>query len=252
MKTAGLIFLMLVAVVASAQTNQGWQVGRYPVRVFGRATANLTPLFQWWTLQPVHTNGLAYTSATIDPDTNAIPEGDRPLSAWHLVTGTHAGTIGSSWAVEAVIYTSPTARTNARIILKHPPVVEEQNFYALPAQLAQINEQIAAAKRAYDAAVKAEQQNQESVNNYRRSILAYDRISADNYARRAVEKQQEATPAASLQQQLEATRDQTEQQLKAIPAVGGVYHIEWFAMMLGRNKAGLPIYDLGLVSPNPP
>jgi len=253
MKTAALMIVWLMALAAAAQTNQSWPVCRDPVRVFGpKATVNLTPLFQWWARQPAHTNGMAYTSAVIDADTNAIPDGDRPLSAWHLVTGTHVGTAGRSWVVNAVIYTSPTSRTNARIILNHPPVVEEQNYYSLPQQLAQINEQIAAAKRAYDADVKEEQQYQDRANHYHRSILAYSTISGNNYSRSALQKQADAAAAASEQQQLEAARNQTEEQIKTMPAENGAYHIEWFAVMLGRTKAGLPIYDLGLVSVNPP
>ena len=40
-------------------------------------------------------------------------------------------------------------------------------------------------------------------------------------------------------------------QFKAIPAVKGAYYVDWFAVMRGYSKQGLPIYDLGRVASSP-
>jgi hypothetical protein len=248
MKIIGLLSLWLVAVAASAQTNQGWQLYRDPVRVFGpRAAVDLTPLYQWWARQPAHSNATAYASASINVDTNIPPENDRPLLAWHLVTGSHLSTIGSSWVVDATIYTSPTARTNARIILNHPPNGEEQDYLTLKQQLAEATLEITNANSAYKQDVKLEQEDQRRGDAYLRSNTKVAVDSQRNFARLAEQKQADAATASSQQQQLEALRTQIQQQLKAIPAMNGNYHIDWFAVMLGHTKQGLPIYDLGVV-----
>jgi hypothetical protein len=254
MKIIGLLLLWLATTAAVAQTNQGWPVCRNPVRVFGpRTTVDLTPLFQWWARQPVHSNSLAYAVAKIDlstneaANTNVPPVEDRPLAAWHRVTGTHRANVGNSWVVDATIYTSPTARTNARIVLNHPPVVEEQDYYALQAQLAQVMQQITNDAQIHETNVKAEEKDRQNEDAYRRWWA-----SAQYYARAAAQKQQAADLAFSEEQQLQTMRHQIEQQLKTIPAINGQYAVDWFAVMLGRSKLGVPVYDLGLVSPNPP
>jgi hypothetical protein len=149
--------------------------------------------------------------------------------------------------VDATIYTSPTARTNARIVLNHPPVVEEQDYYALQAQLAQVMQQITNDAQIHETNVKAEEKDRQNEDAYRRWWA-----SAQYYARAAAQKQQAADLAFSEEQQLQTMRHQIEQQLKTIPAINGQYAVDWFAVMLGRSKLGVPVYDLGLVSPNPP
>ena len=114
MKTIGLIFLFFVAAIASAQTNHAWSVCRHPIRIFGdHTTVNLTPLFQWWQQQPQAGN--AATNGDAGTDT------ERPLASWHRISGIKAGELAASWVVNAVIYTNPTSRTNARVILNNPP-----------------------------------------------------------------------------------------------------------------------------------
>jgi len=252
MKTAGLILLWLAALTAVAQTNQGWAVCRNPVRVFGaRSTVNLTPLFQWWARQPLPTNAAAFTRANIN--TNSSADDDRPLAAWHRVTGTPvAATTAGNWIVDAVIYTSPTSRTNTRIVLNHPPALEEQNYYTLKTQLAEADQEIADARRIYEANTNAEQQADERVNMYRHSLSKVAPTGVNVYSREAQQKHDAAAVALNQQEQLEAARQQILNQLKTIPARGETYYIDWFAVMLGHTKTGQPIYDLGLVSPNPP
>jgi hypothetical protein len=127
----GLIFLWLAAGAAAAQTNQTWKICRNPVRVFGvHETVNLTPLFQWWARQPLP--GMTNASPQM---AGAMAEEERPLSAWRRVTGIHVGTVENSWVVAAVIYSSPTNHASARIFLRNPPVLEEQTYDSLRAQL---------------------------------------------------------------------------------------------------------------------
>jgi hypothetical protein len=254
MKTAGLVFLLLLAIAtASAQTNQSWRVCRNPVRVFGSHRVDLAPLFDWWGHQPLPTNATSYTKADIDIDTNSVTDADRPLAAWHRVTGTYVGTLSSgSWAVDAVIYTSPTAWVHTRIVLNHPPALEQQNYEALKSDLAQANQQIAAEQAAYNAAEKARQKDQQLVEAYSRSISKVASTGVNVYTQAAAQQQQAATTAAAQKKQLEGVRGEIEKQLKTIPAIDGNYMVDWFAVMLGRSKQGLPIYDMGLVSPTPP
>src|ERR1017187_5844983 len=97
MKTAGLFFMLGLAVTAWAQTNQSWPVCRYPVRVFGDpAVGHLAPVFEWWEQQPAAGN------AATSPDDTA--GNGRALSAWQRITGPKIGIAGWDWVVKAVIY----------------------------------------------------------------------------------------------------------------------------------------------------
>ena len=245
MKTAGLALLLLVTVNASAQTNQSWPVCRYPLRTFaGQATVNLTPLFQWWARQPL----------VIKPNTNQInasestTEAERPLAAWQRVTGTKLGEAGSNWVVNAVIFASPTSRTNARIILNHPPAAEEQAYYSLKVQIANAGQQITNAQRSYKADTKAAQKDEEHAQAWLRSGSKVANQNANYLRRLAAQKREAATAALNQKQQLETSRALMQKQLSAIPAIHGQYHIDWFAVAVGQTKAGLPIHDLGVVN----
>lgn len=247
MKITGWIVFLAAAAAALAQATPAWQICRNPVRVFpGRATVDLTPLFQWWTRQPlVATNRAA-------GDTNSSPGEERPLSSWYRVVGAKVGTVGSSWVVDADLYTSPTVRRSARIILNHPPAVEEAQFNSLQAQLAGLGLQIDDARRIYQANTNAEAQAQALVERYRRSL---SKVASDGvilYTRVAVQKHDAAATALNRLDQLEAMRQQLEGQLRFIPSAGGIYQVDWFAVQLGRSKQGVPIFDLGLVSATPP
>jgi hypothetical protein len=241
MKTAGLILTLLVTVSASAQTNQSWPACRYPIRAFaGHATVNLTPLFQWWSHQPL----------SVKPATNQdnIADAERPLAAWQRVTGTKAGEAGSNWVVNAVIFTSPTIRTNARIILNHPPATEEQTFYALKTKLVEVGRQITNAQRSYQANTNAAQKNEGHARAWIRSGSKVANQNANNLTRLASQKREAANAAFNQEKQLETSRAQMQKQLDAIPAINGQYHIDWFAVAVGQTKAGVPIYDLGAVN----
>lgn len=249
MKITGLILFLLATVAASAQTDQPtWNVCRNPVRVFkGKATVNLTPLFEWWKRQP-----LVITNKSTNTDMTASPESERPLSDWYRVTGTKVGTIGPSWVVDAVIYTSPTISTNARIILNNPPTVEEVNYNALKQQQTVVEQQIVNTESVYEENTNAEAQAMATLEIYRRSWSKTAPDGVRDYSALASKKHNAAALALTQLDRLEAAREQIETQLKAIPEVNGAYHIDWFALLLGRSKHGVPIYDMGLVSANPP
>ncbi len=246
MKILGLLLLCLAAVAAPAQTNQSWRICRNPVRVFpGQATVDLTQLFQWWARQP-----LVVTNREADAEASA--QSDRPLSAWARVTGARISTIGDSWVLDAVIYTSPTVHTNARIILNHPPAVEEQSYETLKTELAEANQEIANAQRVYGASTNAAAKARKSVQAYSRSTSKL-RVDAErDYSALAAQDQAAAATALDQISQLEAARAEIERQLKTLPNANGVYQVDWFAVLLGRSKQGVPIYDLGLVSASPP
>jgi hypothetical protein len=244
MKTAGLI-LMLFAAAAPAQTNPNWRACRQPVRLFGaHQSVNLTPLFDWWKRQP-----LPGQSAT-NTDADIVTE--RPLTAWHRITGTKAGEVGASWVVNAVIFTSPTTRTNERIFLNHPPIAEEEAFYALKAQLAQAGQLIANAQRAYQAATNAAQNAEVQARNYRNSGTKHATESSNNFLRLAGQKREAAAAALNQKQQLEAARPLLQKQFDAIPAANGRYQIDLFALAMGRNSHDVAIYDVGVVPPDSP
>jgi hypothetical protein len=249
-KFVGVILLCVAGWAAMAQAGRGLQACRYPVRVFGPRTAvNLNPLFAWWNRQPGPTNGTGYAAATIDVSSNSpADDTDRPLPAWHLVTGAPVGNVnGGGWAVEAVIYTSPSARTNARIILVHPPTGEQESYLTLKADLVQVDQQIQSAQRAYAANTNEEMRAEARAELYRRSISKVASTGVLVNSREA--EQRHAAAAADLRQkdELLATRTAIQTRLKAIPVVSGAYHIEWFAMMTGRTKQGVPVYDPGVV-----
>ncbi len=239
MKSASLIVLFLVFAAGSisAQTNQTMFCSRHPLRIFGdHSTVNLTPLFQWWTRHERATR--------TDPV--------RPLAAWQRITGTKVADLEFNWVVDAVIYTSPSTRTNARIILKNPPVAEEQAFYNLKAQLAEAGPRIANDQRASQANTKAAQKAESRAQADQRSRNARTRVNGNNYSQQAEQERAAAAAALNDQKEVEQARALAEKQLAAIPTVNGKYQIDWFGMEIGRNKQGQLIYDLGVLDANSP
>jgi hypothetical protein len=250
MKLLVLIALLAAASAACAQPKPAWEICRNPVRVFhGQGTVDLTPLFQWWAHQPLATTNRG--AAGGDSETNQ-PDADRPLAGWLRVTGRKAGVIDSSWVVEAVIYTSPTEHTNARVILENPPAVEEARFNTLKAELAAAEQQMAEMRREYRASTNAEATARTEAGKYARyrTRWAEGRIAA--YTRLADQKENAAAAALAQTVQLEEARKEIEAELRLIPSNNGVYQVDWFAVRRGVDKHGVPIFDLGLVRPTPP
>jgi len=255
MKTVLLIFLLGAAWTAAAQTNQAIHTKhagtgafsnftqtnqdiccRYPLRTFGSAAnVNLTPLFKWWS----H-HGLA------DPaGAEAGVTDGRPLAAWHRITGNHVGDADSSWVVEAEIYTNPGVRLKARIMLKNPPVAEEQLFYSLKGELAAAVQEMTNDQRLYQTDTKAAQQAEARAKPVRNTRKAKNQASQN--AQTASVDQQTAAAALSEQQQLEQAVPLAQKRLNAIPAKNGKYVLDCFALAAGKTKAGVPIYDVGVV-----
>ena len=193
MKILGWMLVWLAAAAAPAQTNQSWRVCRNPVRVFqGQGTVNLTPLFQWWARQPqIATNRIASGGT----DTNTSAESDRPLAAWVRVTGAKVSTTGDSWMVDADIYTSPTVHTHARIILNHPPAVEEQTYETLMAELAEARQDLADAERGYGANTNAASKARQQIQAYSRSRSKLRADAVCDYSALAVQAQDAAATA---------------------------------------------------------
>lgn len=255
-----LIFGLSAALTACAQTNQAMhkkQAGtgafssfsetnqdlccRYPLRAFGNAaTVNLTPLFKWWSQHTTY--GLA--------NTDAVSTNSRPLSAWHRITGNHVGDAGSSWVVEAEIYTNPGVRIKARIMLKNPPIAEEQLFYSLKSELAAAVRQMTNDQRLYQKETKAARQAEAHAKPVRNTRSA--RNQANENAQTASQDQQTAAAALNDQQEWEQAVPLAQQRLNAIPAKNGKYVLDCFALAVGKTPAGVPIYDLGVVDLSSP
>jgi hypothetical protein len=235
-----LIVCLAAALTASGQTNQDWCC-RYPLRTFGNAaTVNLTPLFRWWS------HDTAYDLA----NANSVSSNSRPLSAWHRITGNHVGDAGSSWVVEAEIYTNPGVHIKARIMLKNPPIAEEQLFYSLKSELAAAIQQMTNDQRLYQTETKAEQKAEARAKPVRNTRKA--RNQANQNAQMASQDQQTASAALNDRQELEQAVPLAQKRLKAIPSRNGKYVLDCFALKFGETKAGVPIYDLGVVDIDSP
>jgi hypothetical protein len=245
---AGLVLLLLATVTAPGQTNHVWAACRHPIRIFGyNQTANLMPLFEWWEHQPALNSP---TNRDLAADAGA---GDnRPMLAWHRITGVKLGDAGNSWLVSAAIYTAPTIHTNARILLNNPPVVEEQTYYALQSQLTVLAQQSSTARRAFQTATNEEHRAQDRVEYYRHSISKVASTGVEKYS--AIANRRHAEAAADLAQleQIEAARVQAQKQLALIPAANGRYAIDLFALARGTDKRGMLIYDVGVINPGSP
>ena len=240
MKISSLMFLCLLAWTAPAQTNQNWTIYRHPIRIFANRSVNLTPLFQWWARQP--TNAAA-GDGVLPPD--------RPLTPWYHITGSKIATLGASWVVNAEIFTSPTIRTNEPIFLNHPPSEEESTFAALKSELPALEQQIARTQKAYAADTNAELRAGERLAEYRRSSSKSAPTRVNEYSRIMVEKRTTAAALLNQLQQLQAAQIQYQAQFEAIPAIKGAYHVDCFAIELGRNQKGVRIFDLGLLGSGP-
>jgi len=249
MKTAGLI-LLLTALSVAAQTNQTPACCRHPLRVFGdHATVNLTPLFQWW----LRHGGAQHSQR---PKKNALAGDaiypDRPLTAWQHVIGVTAADQEYTWLVDAEIATSPMNWTNARIVLKNPPVAEEQLYYSLKTLLPQYDQQITNDAHAYQAALKAQKNADARATAEARSRNWRTRANAGNYSQLAAQERTAADAALADQKKIEQARDLAQKQLNAISSANGRYQIDIFALEIGQNRQGQLIFDPGVVDANSP
>lgn len=256
----GLLFLLCVTSIFAQPEADTWNVCRYPVRVLGKGqTVDLTPLYQWWARQPMaSTNsvpGGVVAAQTISAGTNSADANggqERPMTAWYRVRGTRVATLGSSWVLNAAIFTSPTLYTNARIVLNHPPEQEEQVFSTLTNQLAALNQQIFSVDYDYRRNTNAESDARAAADRYRHANIKAAGDAVAGYSRLAVEKHNEAARELTQLDQLQAQRTQLEKELAAIPSVDGNYLVDWFAARLGNTRQGWPLFDRGLAVASPP
>lgn len=248
MKFVGLLLLLLATSPLSAQTNQTQFCCRHPLRVFGNdTTVNLTPLFQWW---KHHANDNEISGA--DDHLSNQSASTRPLVAWQRITGTKSGSLEYSWYVNATVYSSPGQHTNEIIILKNPPTAEAQLFSTLKSEIAAATLQLTNDQRTYEAELKAAQKAETHAQAENRVRKERARNNGNRLAQQVANDKAAATTTLNQQQQMEASLTQAQKQFSAIPAVKGKYQIDWFAVELGRNKQGVPVFDVGVVPVNSP
>jgi hypothetical protein len=95
----------------------GTEFRRYPLRVFGDTSLQLTPLIVWWDQAT-----LARSTNVNDPAyTNQLPR--RPLTAWFRITGDYVQDAYAGWQINATIEDYPGHSRQAVIILGHPPTM---------------------------------------------------------------------------------------------------------------------------------
>jgi hypothetical protein len=95
----------------------GAEFQRYPLRVFGNTSLQLTSLIQWWD------QATRARSASVDGQTytNQLPR--RPLTAWFRITGDYVQDAYAGWQINATIEDYPGHSRQAVIILAHPPTM---------------------------------------------------------------------------------------------------------------------------------
>jgi hypothetical protein len=198
-----------------------------PKRKISGQPVNLTPLLNWW----------------------AWRDGDRPLPAWVRVTGRVVGTNTLGWTVEGTVET-PAARspsdpqtnapieTRVRVVLKNPPVADRASFQQLTEQIRDLNEERV---RVASAVVEATNQVQE---------LSERRVSGKMASRVAnVELNQWRVSETDAKDRLAAL----DEQLKELDARladypdRNHYEVDCFALTVGQQLRGLPVYDHGTV-----
>jgi hypothetical protein len=117
---------LLGGALQAAKCQEGWtnsrvisgtEFQRYPLRVFGNTSLQLTPLIQWWnqatSARAVDVDGHAYT--------NQLPR--RPLTAWFRITGDYVQDAYAGWQINATVEDYPGHSRQAVIILGHPPTM---------------------------------------------------------------------------------------------------------------------------------
>jgi adenylate kinase family enzyme len=232
------LFLLLAALTAAGQTNPPPFCCRQPYRVMGAGQpVDLSPLIAWWVHQGAQVAALPLNAA----------RAPRPLRAWKRITGFRTGEVEGAWVLHAEVALSPTERTNEWILLKNPPAVEAAQYYNLQYLLPQYEHQIAEDRRKQEeytkAATRSTAQARQVAQNYSKSI----RWDAPYYTQLADQNKNAAAAALADQHAMQQALDQARQQLKTLPSVNGQYQVDVFALELGRNARGQPIFDAGAV-----
>jgi hypothetical protein len=248
-KMAMVVVAGLVLVIAPAW-GQTEHCFRQPLRNVGTARVDLQPLFNWWTNTAGHKDQVErMTSSEKKSGVPVLPA--RPMTAWVRLNGRVEGAAASGWIVNATVEATPGVRTQERIVVRHPPVREKQQFEGLTRQIAQL---AATIKRAE----LVESNKNEATNPYddRAYIMssmasvgggnewkeaANDDMRRANAIRAQANTANQAAAAAAAQQ-----RSAVEGQRSKIASAGDEYRLDYFGMRTGESLNGLPVYDLGV------
>jgi len=231
--------LLLAALPVVAQTNPPSYCCRYPMRGFGNANVNLTPLFTWWSRQEASLTNKSGNFSFLSP---------RPMPAWKRIVGTKVGDSQYGWFADVEIFTNTSHGFKTRIVLQNPPIQDEQQLNALQQQITGYNQQIANSQEQYKADVKEEKRAEKQAKAGSRSWHLNEALNAKNDARLSAQKRDDAQKDQATEAQTKGSLQVAEQQLAAIPTEHGRYQIDLFALETGKSLNGLPMYDLGVIS----
>ena len=180
-------------------------------RVVSGRTADLTPLFHWWTNHA----------------------GARPLAAWVHVTGPIVGTNVSGWILAAQVETTerPVARTPAlgtgsKIILRNPPLQDRAEFESLVSQLKLLSAQHDGLAGVEDRAKK-------------------DAQAAGRAKYRARQDKQVESEAKAELRPLDRQIQDVKTKLATYPNAEQ-YSVDCFALDTGQAFGGIAVFDHGL------
>jgi hypothetical protein len=223
------VLCVIAVAVCSVPPKAGASPVRDPKRSVNARTVDLNPLLLWWTNH----------------------NGARPLVSWVQVTGAVVGTNSSGWVVDAKV--ERTARNmeassmpdsdsaKTRILLRHPPTLDQAVFEKLSQQLKVLNAQRSALSAA-DSDARTRRRLIEDAETYSR---AYGVRSWGL----AVERRQLQQNQSQVSAQLKVL-DQQIQALKKLLSLWqdtDHYVVDCFALDVGQGKDGLPVFDYGLV-----
>jgi hypothetical protein len=192
-----------------------------PRRVISGRSVNLEPLFRWWTNR----------------------QGDRPLWAWVHITGTVVATNSWGWTVEGRLEAPPTrakgtARESAssggrvKLALLHAPVADLEDFAQLAAESKALHDQSQALSNQLSSA--ANTLRNIGPNPHRSLALAAQVRQLHLFENQARAQLMALRPLmADCRAKLAAYPDPTK------------YIVDCFALDLGREANGMPIYDYG-------
>lgn len=201
---------------------------RDPKRSVNGQTVDLNPLFRWW----------------------AKHAGARPLTSWVHVTGSVIGTNAWGWTLEAHVESSKPRKNEAsnpsddgklRIILQHPPAYEFAEFENLKAQIKSLDDQHnQLSARAAQAQARAQELADEQSASRARGLRA----------RGLSQQEREWKQADNEAKDQLKTIDKQLQELRAKLAAypdPAKYSVDTFALDLGQEYSGVPMYDHGFV-----
>lgn len=212
---AAAVLLMAMAAVATPLKS--------PKRLVGQGTADLTPLFHWWTNHA----------------------GARPLTGWAHVTGKIVATNRYGWVVDARLETSkheeqaegsPTAKAggNTRIILMHPPLQDRTAFEQLAAQLRTLEAQRTQATNREAQLHHSLHSNSNNMRTFASKGAAWERHDLDAAAKQA----------AAARKQLDKQIQEVRLRLAAWPSPDH-YEVDCFALDTNTGLNRVPLYDHG-------